>query len=80
PPSFVKLVGVIPENVALGVALSPALREALPRVVGAVVEELARLGFAGVPRRRPDLSLPWWERGAPLPEAAGLLASEPQAG
>jgi hydrogenase maturation protease len=80
PPSFVKLVGVIPDNVAMGVALSPALRAALPRVVSAVVQELAGLGFAGVPRSRPDLSLPWWERGAPVSEPAGVFAIEPQAG
>lgn len=80
PPSFVKLVGVIPESVAMGVALSPALRAALPRVVEAVIEELRQLGLAGVPRREPDLSLPWWERGAPEAEPAGALAIEPQAG
>jgi hydrogenase maturation protease len=80
PPSFVRLVGVIPDKVAMGVALSPVLRAALPRVVLAVVDELARLGFAGVPRRAPDLSLPWWERGAPASKPTEAVAIETQAG
>jgi hydrogenase maturation protease len=80
PPSFVKLVGVIPDKVAMGVALSAAARAALPRLVRAVVDELARLGFVGVPRNRPDVSLPWWERGAPVLEPAGVPAMEQQAG
>jgi hydrogenase maturation protease len=60
----VRLVGVVPGAVGMGVGLSAPVREA---VAGAVAEVLRQLGELGVtPRPRvppaePDL---WWERPA----------------
>lgn len=62
-PATVKLVGVIPATVELGCRLSPAVRDAVPAAVAAVLDELRALGVAPSPRDPagdPDL---WWERG-----------------
>jgi hydrogenase maturation protease len=62
-PAVVTLVGVIPETVALGCRLSPAVQAAVPGAIEAVLVILRGLGVAPVPRtppRDPDL---WWERG-----------------
>jgi len=59
-PAQVTLIGVIPQWVATGVALSPIVQDAVPRAVVAVVETLTRLGKPPVLRDRaiqPDL---WW--------------------
>ena len=60
-PREVLLVGVVPADTAMGVRLSPPLREAVPRAVEAVLAELRRLGCEARPRdlpARPDI---WWE-------------------
>ena len=59
-PEQVTLIGVIPQWVATGVAMSPIVQDAVPRAVVAVVETLTRLGKPPVLRDRaiqPDL---WW--------------------
>ena len=64
-PGEVRLVGVIPDRVSSGVGLSPAVRQALPRGLEALLAELRRLGAAfeeRVPPLEPEL---WWERPAP---------------
>lgn len=61
-PAEVLLVGVVPERMETGVGLSDALRNAVPRALEQVAEELARLGHPAAPRevaRDPDI---WWER------------------
>jgi hydrogenase maturation protease len=60
-PGEVFLVGVIPGTVKAGVGLSPAVEDAVERVMNEIVGELARLGRAARPidtPREPDL---WWE-------------------
>jgi hydrogenase maturation protease len=64
-PPVVKLVGVIPSDLRLRTALSPAVEAAVPGAVEAVVRELAALGVRLEPRaepRPPDL---WWLKDAP---------------
>jgi hydrogenase maturation protease len=61
-PRVVKLVGVVPAQVETGIALSDAVREALPRAVAAVVAELRALGVEPRPRVPPLAPDLWWER------------------
>jgi len=66
-PRTLRLVGVIPANVRMGVGLSPGLRVAVPQAVEAVRQELLALRVALEPRPEalaPDL---WWERKRPAP-------------
>jgi hydrogenase maturation protease len=82
-PSFVRLVGVVPESVKAGVGLTPALQDAVLRAVDEIVVELLARGF-DVRRRSPDavsVPLPWWESPviatppapAPVPEREPVL-------
>lgn len=60
-PSEVLLVGVIPATVQQSMGLSTEVREAIPAVIGEILTELQRLGYAPDvydPPREPDL---WWE-------------------
>lgn len=61
-PREVLLVGAVPAGTAMGVHLSPAVREAVPLAVAEVLRELERLGRAA--RRRPSPLAPdiWWAR------------------
>jgi hydrogenase maturation protease len=61
-PPDVRLVGVIPASVELGVGLSPRVRAALPGALDAVLRELAALGAAATPRAEPRAPDLWWER------------------
>ena len=72
-PQTVTLVGVIPQFVATGVTLSPAVQDAVPRAVLAVVEALTKLEKP--PRLRPRAMSPdlWW-CGAPRPARAAAGA------
>ena len=61
-PPVVRLVGVIPASTESGIGLSPAVRDAIPRAVERVADELRALGVSvqeRQPPRPPDL---WWER------------------
>jgi hydrogenase maturation protease len=61
-PRFFRLVGVIPESVELGCALSPSVQAAVPGALAKVLDELLALGVAPrerVPPRAPDL---WWTK------------------
>jgi hydrogenase maturation protease len=63
-PRVFRLVGVIPESVELGCALSPSVEAAVPAAIAQVLEELRALGLAPrerVPPRTPDL---WWTKPA----------------
>ena len=59
-PKKATLVGVIPEWIATGVALSPQLEAAVGRAVLAVVDELEKLGVHPVRRRHPQAPDLWW--------------------
>jgi hydrogenase maturation protease len=63
-PSRVTLVGVIPEWIATGVALSPRLEAAVGPAVLAVVEALAALGVHLTRRVHPEVPHIWWAAGA----------------
>jgi len=60
-PREVLLVGAVPARTAMGVGLSPPLREAVPSAAGLVLRELERLGCPA--RRRSQTRPPdvWWE-------------------
>lgn len=61
-PREVRLVGVVPGDVGMGVGLSAAVRQALPGAVAEVLRQLESLGAPARPLpspRPPDL---WWER------------------
>ena len=73
-PRDVLLVGLIPERVATGIGLSPAVRAAVPEAVETVARELLARGAPQAPRRPrgvPDL---WWERS---PARAGIVEAVP---
>lgn len=61
-PREVLLVGAVPEDTAMGVRLSPALREAVPRAVAEVLRELERLGRPAARRTSPGEPDIWWAR------------------
>jgi hydrogenase maturation protease len=61
-PGEVRLVGVVPASVELGVGLSPAVRASVPAALARVVRELELLGIALCERREPRPPDLWWER------------------
>ena len=61
-PRVVRLVGVIPESVATGIGLSPAVRAAVPGAVAAVLRELEGLGAQATERTPPAEPDLWWEK------------------
>lgn len=63
-PRDVVLIGVVPGAVEMGVGLSPAVRDAVPRAAAMVVERLTGLGLAPRRRAEPVLAAPWWEEPA----------------
>jgi hydrogenase maturation protease len=63
-PSRVVLIGVIPQWIATGVALSPQVEAAVPRGVLLVVDTLASLGAAPSRRRHPVEPDLWWSAPA----------------
>ena len=60
-PREAVLVGVVPESVQTGTALSPAVRAALPRALAEVRRQLERLGVDAVPRAVASSPDVWWE-------------------
>jgi hydrogenase maturation protease len=69
-PADVLLVGVIPERVATGIGLSPAVRAAVPAAVETVARLLQERG-ARLARREPqDTPDIWWERSPSRPAIA----------
>ncbi len=64
-PQEVLLVGVIPDHTqSLEVGLSDPVRAAIPAAVGAVLEELERLGSPAAAKAEPQPPQVWWEGGA----------------
>jgi hydrogenase maturation protease len=59
-PREVLLVGAVPETTAMGVRLSPPMREAVPGAVAEVLKELERLGRRAEPRKAPLSPDIWW--------------------
>jgi hydrogenase maturation protease len=64
-PREVLLVGAVPKDTAMGVRLSPPLREAVARAVAEVLGELERLGCPATRRAEPLAPDVWWEREPP---------------
>lgn len=60
-PEELLLVGVVPERVRTGLGLTPAVRCAVPAVLVAIAEELARLGHPVRLRARAAEADLWWE-------------------
>ncbi len=65
------LVGVVPETSATATGLSQPVKDALGKVLAAVVSELDRLGLAPTPRENPRTPDIWWEQAAAQQGAAG---------
>ena len=61
-PRDVVLVGVVPERVEMGVALSPAVRASIDAAAGEVVRRLSQMGLPPRPRALATPAAPWWER------------------
>jgi hydrogenase maturation protease len=61
-PRDVLLVGAVPARTAMGVRLSPALREAVPHATAEVLRELERLGRRAARRPVPGPPDIWWEK------------------
>ena len=61
-PEEVLLVGVVPENVERGLALSPAVRGSVETALGEILKELERLGVPASPRTNADGPDLWWMR------------------
>jgi hydrogenase maturation protease len=59
-PADVALVGVIPEQCEMGASLSTAVRDALPSLVGAVLERLRAAGLKWTAREGGNASELWW--------------------
>jgi hydrogenase maturation protease len=67
-PRSVWLVGAVPLTTNMGIGLSAALRDAVPRAVAEVVGALSLLGHRPLPRAHPVRPAVWWEAqaGSPL--------------
>lgn len=61
-PAQVTLIGVVPQRVETRVGLSPAIRQAVPTVVDAVLWELRQQGLSWEKKIPPDAPNVWWER------------------
>ena len=61
-PRDVLLLGVVPEWVATGVALTPSVKHAIAPVIAQTLAELERLGCHARPRPIPRHPDTWWER------------------
>jgi len=59
-PGELLLVGIIPEQTAVGAGLSKPVRRACQPAIDAVLRELVRLGVPAVPRRAMDAPHIWW--------------------
>jgi hydrogenase maturation protease len=59
-PRDVSLIGVVPKSTDDGIVLSDEVRAAIPKVCGAVVDALARLGFVAVRREGGETPKVWW--------------------
>jgi len=66
-PRHVVVLGVVPERVAAGTALTAPVRRALPALAALAAAELVALGHAVTPRDRPRPALLWWEGSRPAP-------------
>lgn len=61
-PRDVLVIGVIPEQVALGLGVGPAVRAALPDAEAEILAELERLGLPPAIRSAPEPPDLWWEK------------------
>jgi hypothetical protein len=65
-PHTLSLIGAVPARMAMGTALSPPLRDAVPGAVDAIVAALERLHIGVQPRVGPALARdphsPWWQQ------------------
>jgi hydrogenase maturation protease len=63
-PSWVRFVGVVPGRTDVGVGLTRAVQEALPRALDAVLAALAEAGFPATVDPTPSPPDLWWESAA----------------
>jgi len=59
-PERVVILGVVPDNVDLGIGCTPAVAAAIPGLVARVVDELAATGAPPQLRAVPDTTAPVW--------------------
>lgn len=69
-PREVIVVGAIPERVAMGNALTPALQAAVAPAARVVVDELVAMGIEPSPRDDAGPVGPWWTREVPVTGAS----------
>lgn len=62
----VLLIGVIPENLELGLELSPPVQQAVPQVIAEVLLALQRFGVAVQKKITPSEPDIWWKKGVSL--------------
>jgi hydrogenase maturation protease len=60
-PREVVLIGVIPENVDVGLGLSAPVTRAIPRCIEAIITELKRVGIEAEKKSPPDELDIWWK-------------------
>jgi hydrogenase maturation protease len=65
-PRDIVLIGIVPEVTTMGLDLSPAVAEAVPVAVLAVVAALERFGVAVARRAAPIAREPWWSAEVPV--------------
>ena len=66
-PSYVRLVGIVAEDLGDGPGFSPTLEGALEAACDAVLVELAALGVHPTPRAIEGVDAAWWRRFAIVP-------------
>jgi len=65
-PRDIVLIGIVPEVTTMGLDLSPAVAEAVPVAVLAVVAALERFGVVVTRRAAPIAREPWWSAQVPV--------------
>lgn len=63
-PRELGLIGIVPERTEMAVHLSPAVRDALPLAVEAIVTLLVRFGEHPIRRPRARAAESWWSQRA----------------
>lgn len=59
-PQDISLIGIVPKNTDDGTQLSPEVSAVIPKVVNAIIEELAKRGYHATPREGAVVPPVWW--------------------